>query len=54
MDFCGSGVKDKSYKLKPGEQMLYTWDNPLAKREIVWNAGDKTKHQPNALLKVRA
>ena len=47
-----SDVKSKSYKVKSGEQMLYTWEDPLSKRELVWNAGEKTKYQLNALLKV--
>ncbi|XP_022087078.1 vacuolar protein sorting-associated protein 13A-like [Acanthaster planci] len=27
--------------LRPGEAVLYTWQNPTEKRELVWNVGEK-------------
>jgi hypothetical protein len=45
-------VKGERLTLYPGESLLYTWQDPLAKRELIWEAGDK-KNQKDGLVKVR-
>ena len=42
---------DNVEQLGPGRQVLYTWQNPLGKRELRWSAG-KEKNQTNDLVKV--
>lgn len=37
--------------LGPGESCLYTWDNPLDKRIIMWSAGMEADKQ-DELVKV--
>lgn len=46
-----SGVKGGKLKLEAGQSQLYTWQDPLGKRELTWSAGD-TKNQTNDLVKV--
>ena len=49
LSFFFSGVNDVK-SLRPGSSVLYTWQDPLGKRELVWSGGEK-KNQKNELLK---
>ena len=44
-------MKSGRQKLAPGQQVLYTWQDPLGKRELTWSAG-KEKNCTNDLVKV--
>jgi hypothetical protein len=35
-------MKDRCNTLNPGEVAMYTWQNPIGKRELVWTYGGKT------------
>ena len=37
-------------RLAPGQSVLYTWQDPLGKRELIWSSGEK-KNQKDELLK---
>ena len=37
-------------RLGPGETVLYAWQDPLGKRELMWSCGE-AKHQVSDLLK---
>ena len=45
-------VKDKSKRLEPGSAALFTWQDPLGKRELIWRCPDKDKDFKNELIKV--
>ena len=42
---CFSDNKDKMCELEPGKTILYTWDDPLKKRELVWSCGNEKNHK---------
>ena len=48
---CCRDVKEDLRQLGPGETVLYTWQDPLGKRELIWQAGEK-KNQKDDLVKV--
>jgi hypothetical protein len=35
-------MKERCSVLNPGEVAMYTWQNPVGKRELVWTCGGKT------------
>ncbi|KAK2175851.1 hypothetical protein NP493_702g01003 [Ridgeia piscesae] len=37
--------KGKTCQLEPGKTILYTWDDPLKKRELVWSCGNEKNHK---------
>jgi len=45
-------MKDKSQRLEPGCSALYTWQDPLGKRELIWKCPDKDKEFKDELIKV--
>ena len=45
-------VKEPSDReLVPGDTIMYSWPDPLEKRELIWSCGDK-KNQKSELVKV--
>ena len=38
--------------LEPGDYQLYTWENPMGKRELTWNSGE-AKNKKDTLVKVK-
>lgn len=38
---CYSGVKNSVHELGPNQTQLYTWENSLGKREMVYTCGNK-------------
>ena len=45
-------VKDKCQRLEPGCSALYTWQDPMGKRELVWRCPQHNKDFKDELLKV--
>ncbi|ELU14385.1 hypothetical protein CAPTEDRAFT_224867 [Capitella teleta] len=43
-------VKEERMTLYPGETLLYTWQDALAKRELIWEAGEQ-RNQKDDLVK---
>ena len=43
-NWCFSG-NGKTCHLEPGKTVLYTWDDPLKKREMVWTCGNEKEHK---------
>ena len=39
-------------RLSPGDLILYTWQEPASKRELLWSCGD-TQNKTDDLVKVR-
>ena len=49
---CFSDEKDEPKTLEPGDYQLYTWENPMGKRELTWNSGE-AKNKKDTLVKVK-
>lgn len=47
-----SDEKDEPKSLEPGDYQLYTWENPMGKRELTWNSGE-AKNKKDTLVKVK-
>lgn len=45
-------MKEQSRRLEPGCSALYTWQNPLGKRELTWRSPDKNGDKNDELIKV--
>lgn len=44
-------LKDQMQLLGPKQSVLYTWQDPVMKRELVWTCGEK-KDNKDELVKV--
>lgn len=44
-------LKDQMESLGPKQSVLYTWQDPVMKRELVWMCGEKKDHK-DELVKV--
>ena len=45
-------MKEKCERLEPGYCALYTWQNPMSERVLIWRCTDKNKDFENELVKV--
>jgi len=45
-------MKDKCQRLEPGCSALYTWQNPIGERLLVWRCADKNKNFEDKLIQV--
>ena len=46
------GMADKCQRLEPGCSALYTWQNPMSERLLIWRCTDKNEDFENELTKV--
>jgi len=47
-------MKEQCCRLEPGCAALYTWQNPMSKREMIWRCPDDKGDFNNELIKVFA
>ena len=52
LSYCRDVPKDSLHKLQPGECILYTWQDAIGKRELLWSSGEQKEHKDD-LVKVR-
>ena len=45
-------MKEKCQRLEPGHSALYTWQDPMGKRELIWRSSDQDKEFKDELIKV--
>ena len=45
-------MKEKCQRLEPGCSALYTWQNPIGERMLIWRSADKNKNFEDKLIQV--